>query len=228
MKQVTIFASCILMICQLNAQDYMVGDHELLIMPTAYTMEAGDSYLTNYELFFLNYTYAVTSSTHLGIFTLFPITSEFLKTITFGLKQKYIDGDFINAALWSSYTPKVSGFTGGTVFSFGSSSHGFHAGVGAASTFDDPDDESDQSSTDKWEFLFLAGYSIDLSKKIALLVEYTNAQSGLENDFQGLISFGIRFKGESISWDLAGIRPIQGTGDADLVLFPLVKATFLF
>jgi hypothetical protein len=86
--------------CQLNAQDYKVGDHELLIMPTAYTMEAGDSYLTNYELFFLNYTYAVTSSTHLGIFTLFPITSEFLKTITFGLKQKYIDGDFINAALW--------------------------------------------------------------------------------------------------------------------------------
>ncbi len=32
------------------------GDHELMLQPTAYTMPAGTSYLTDYELFFLNYT----------------------------------------------------------------------------------------------------------------------------------------------------------------------------
>ena len=36
---------------------YRPGDHELLIMPTAYTMEAGQWYLSDYELFFLNFTF---------------------------------------------------------------------------------------------------------------------------------------------------------------------------
>jgi hypothetical protein len=217
MKYSSIFVLCFIAILKLNAQDYRVGDHELLLMPTAYTMEKGNSYFSDYELFFLNYTYAVSPSTHIGIFTLFPITKDFLETVTLGAKQRYLNSDFVKAALWSTYTPKLSGLTVGNVFSLGKNSHGFHLGIGTASSFDD--------NTDEWEFIFMLGYRIDLSKKLAFIAEYTNLETGIEEGFNGLLSLGIRFQGESTSWDLAGIRPLESTGD--FLFFPLLKATFL-
>ena len=201
-----------------NAQEYQVSDHELLLMPTAYTMEQGKSYLTNYELFLLNYTYAISPSTHLGVFTLFPITKDFLETFTLGAKQKYLNSDFIKAALWTTYTPKISGLTLGTVFSFGKATHGLHLGISTASEF--------ETSKKHWELVYMLGYRYDFSKKLSLLAEYTNFSSFIKEDFNGLISIGIRFRGESISWELAGIRPLESTGD--LLFFPLLKATFLF
>ena len=201
-----------------TAQEYHAGDHELLLMPTAYTMEAGKSYLSDYELFFLNYTYAVTPSTHLGIFTLFPITKDFLETFTLGAKQKYLDSGFIKAALWTTYTPKISGLTLGTVFSFGKAANGLHIGISTATEF--------ETSEEHWEFVYMLGYRYDLSQKFSLLAEYTNFSSFIEEDFNGLISIGIRFRGESIAWELAGVRPLESTGD--FLFFPLLKATFLF
>jgi hypothetical protein len=206
----------ILGICK--AQEYQVSDHELLLMPTAYTMEQGKSYLTDYELFLLNYTYAISPSTHLGVFTLFPITKDFLETFTLGAKQKYLNSDFIKAALWTTYTPKISGLTLGTVFSFGKAANGLHLGISTASEF--------ETSEKHWELIYMLGYRYDFSQKFSLLAEYTNFSSFIKEDFNGLISIGIRFRGESIAWELAGVRPLESTGD--FLFFPLLKATFLF
>jgi hypothetical protein len=200
---------------------YQVGDHELLLMPTGYTMQARQSYLTNYELFFLNYSYAPTNSTHISAFSLFPITKDFLETFTFGVKQQFLNSESVKAALWGTYTPKISGLTFGTVFSIGSGPDGLHLAISAANSLDRED-----SNSDKWEWIYMAGYRLDISQKISLIAEYTNFSAAVEEDFNGLISFGVRFRGESITWDLAGIRPLEGTGD--FFLFPLLKATFLF
>jgi hypothetical protein len=199
---------------------YQVGDHELLLMPTAYTMQSGQSYLSNYELFFLNYSYAPGNSTHISAFTLFPITKEFIETLTFGVKQKYLNNESVKAALWTSYTPKISLLTFGTVLSFGSGPDGLHVGISTANSLD-----ADNSS-DSWELIYMAGYRLDTSRKISLIFEYTNFSSAVDENFNGLLSLGIRFRGQNITWDLAGIRPLEST--EGLFLIPLLKATFLF
>jgi hypothetical protein len=48
----------------------------------------------------------------------------------------------------------------------------------------------------------------------------------VEEDFNGLISIGVRFRSESVAWEIGGVRPLEETGD--LVLLPLLKGTFIF
>jgi len=204
----------ILMPFILAAQNFQPGDHELFLMPTAYTMPKGNSYFSNYELVFLNYTFAQTPTTHIGAFTLFPITKDFVETFTFGAKQNYLKFNKFQGALWATYTPKIKGITIGNVFSIGKKSNSLHIGIGAATA-----DEASQ-----WELLYLIGYRKDVSKKVSLIAEYTNSQTLLEEEnFNGLISIGARFRGGSVSWELAGVRPLESTGD--FLFFPLLKAT---
>ena len=203
------------------SQEYQAGDHELMLMPTAYTMEQGKSYFTDYELFFLNYTYGVTNTTHLSVFTLFPITKDFLETLTFGAKQQYLSNEAFKAALWTTYTPKISVLTLGTVFSIGANPDGLHLGFSMANSL-----EREDSNADQWEWIYMVGYRLDVSKKISIMAEYTNSSSAIEGDFNGLLSLGVRFRGESIAWELGGVRPLENTGD-DFLFFPLLKATFL-
>lgn len=219
MKNLLIFGWIVLMAGTNFAQEYQIGDHELLIMPTAYTMEQGKSYFTDYELFFLNYTYAVTNTTHLSAFTLFPVTNDFLQSFTIGAKQQYLNNEAFKAALTATFTPKDGIVTFGTVFSIGKTPAGLHLGVSTASSLD-PDESSGH-----WEWIYMAGYRIDVSRKIAIIAEYENFSSAVNEDFGGLLSLGVRFRGESMTWDLAGVRPLENTGD--FLFAPLLKATFL-
>lgn len=199
------------------AQEYQVSDHELLLMPTAYTMPKGMSYFSDYELFFLNYTRAFTSRTHVGVFTLFPITSDFLETATVGLKQNYFNTPKVASAFWATYTPKIGGIMIGNVLSLGKRSTSFHIGLsGVTETEEDSD----------WEFIYMLGLHSMVSDRISILAEYTNFSSFVEEDFNGLISLGVRFRAKKMAWELAGIRPLEATGD--LLFLPLLKATVLF
>jgi hypothetical protein len=195
---------------------YQPGDHELFLMPTAYTMEQGSAYFSSFELIFLNFTYAPTSTTHIGAFFLFPVTSSFLETITLGLKQNYYRSDYFQSALWGSYTIKNGLYTVGNVVSAGAKSASFHFGLAFTG-------ETEKGNN---ALLFLLGGRADFSSKLSGIVEYTNAKELLDEDFKGILSFGICFRGESTSWELAGIRPLAYTGD--LLLIPFLKATFLF
>lgn len=52
----------------LSAREYAPGDHELVFMPTAYTMNTGEVYFSDYEPISLNSVFALTNSTHIGFF----------------------------------------------------------------------------------------------------------------------------------------------------------------
>lgn len=197
---------------------YRPGDHELLLMPTAYTMEAGQWYFSDYELFFLNFTFAAGENTHIGAFTLFPMTSDFLQTITLGIKQNYLKSENFQAALWGTYTPEASGLSLGNVFSYGKGGSSLHIGLSGVTNVDE--------DTDGWLFVYMLGGRLDVSRKICLMAEYTNFSTAAEHGFNGLISIGFRFIGESIAWELAGVRPLESTGD--FIFAPLLKATVLF
>jgi hypothetical protein len=82
-------------------------------------------------------------------------------------------------------------------------------------------------SNAEWFVVYMLGYRYDLSGKTSLLLEYMNAQILMDKvDFNGLLSIGIRFRSESVAWEIGGFRPLEDTGD--LFLLPLIKGTFLF
>lgn len=223
MKKVLLFLVLVSILYGQQNQDstyfekYDVGDHELLLMPTAYTMEKGDSYFEDYELFFINFSHAVSDGTHLSAFSLFPVTTDFLDTFTLGLKQRVYASEKFSGAFWGSFTPKGSGLTLGGVASIGKRAQSVHLAIGGL---------KDVDSGSEFELLYMAGLRMDISRKFTFLTEYTNLESGFENNFGGLFSIGFRFRGEYISWDIAGIRPLEDTGD--LLFIPLVKAVFKF
>jgi len=196
---------------------YRPGDHELLLMPSAYTMQKGQSYFSDYELVLINYTYAITSRTHLSVFSLFPITSDFIRTLTLGIKQNYYRTDVVASAAWVTYTPDNGLLNIGNVLSIGHPGRSLHFGIGALTS----------SDTKQWEPTYLIGGRYDISSKFSLLAEFTNSKSGFENDFNGLASIGIRFRGEYIAWDFAGIRPLNNNS-GKFLFFPLIKATVVF
>ncbi len=197
-------------------ENYEVSDHDLLLMPTAYTMEKGDSYFSDYELFFLNYTFAPSNSTHISVFTLFPITSDFIETISFGMKQNFYRSENLQSAVWASYTPKASLLFAGNTVSFGKKSNSFHIGTGVVANFD---------IDDAWASLILLGYRHDFSKRTSFLLEYSTGGDKTDIEASGLVSIGFRFKYKYISWEIAGMRPLESSGD--LLFLPLLKGTIL-
>jgi hypothetical protein len=193
---------------------YRPGDHEVLMMPTAFTMEKGQSYITDYELFFLNYTYGITSRTHIGLFLPFPISMDVFEYFAIGLKQNYWESEHFAGALFASYMPVQSGIVFGNVFSIGNKYSGAHLGIGGASDFE------------TIEPLYMLGGTINLSDMISLLLEYSNSNEGLNEDFNGFLSIGIRFRSSRMSWEIGGMRPLEET--SGLIMIPWLKGTLVF
>jgi len=217
MKQIIILIIILFLVNSLLGRDYQVGDHELFAMPTAYTMPAGNTYFTDYELVFLNFTFAPTNRTHAGFFTLFPLTTDFLETFSIGIKQNYLRTEKFELAAWLAFTQQIEGFSIGNVISINGKNASFHFGLSGLTTIE----------ADEWEYLFMLGSKFDLTENTALIVEYDNSNSLFEEDFSGLISFGLRFKGKKVAWDFAGVRPLaEDTGN--FLLFPYIKATVYF
>lgn len=195
---------------------YRPGDHELFFMPTATTMPSGSAYFSVYELFFVNVTMAVSSSTHIGVFTLFPMSVTFLETATFGIKQQVVSGSSGAVALWGTLTPRANFFSYGAVASVGTASLSFHGSVGQARPFDDG-----EAAT-----LVLFGVKGRLSPTVTAIAEYTNLAEFMkwENRFYGLLTIGVRSVGPEVSWEIAGLRPLVDT-DGGWYLLPFLKAT---
>ena len=210
-----LFIVFIIFVSNLVSQEYNPGDHELLFMPTAYTMPKGTFYFSDYELLFLNFTAAPFARTHLGVFTFFPITSDFLETVSFGIKHNYFRGKYFASAVFGSLTPKTPVYTVGNVISIGTPKTGLHAAISA---FGNLEEDSEA------EILYLLGTRYHI-----LILEYTNLKSWAEKDFNGIISFGFRISGKKISWDIGGFRPInEEVTNSPLILLPFLKATVHF
>ena len=197
----------------LNESEYLPGDHEILLTSTAYTMPKGKAYFTDYELFFLNLTYAITDKTHLSFFTLFPITDQFLRSLTIGVKQNIFKSDYIAGSVSAAFIPETSNaYLGGTV-SLGNIRNNLNVSIGKI--------------TDSEQIFLSLGTQATISKTASFLAEYISTDTGLSDDItSGLITLGVRLRSETMSWDIGGFRALND--DSDLLLFPILKATIVF
>ena len=216
--------------------EYQAGDHELFLMPTAYTMPKGSSYFTDYEVAIINYTYALTSRTHIGVFSFFPINKDVLETTTLGIKQNYYSSENTGCAFWSAYIPKSRVLNLGNVLSLGKKNKSFHFAVSVTHFFKDFDiiDSADTSTVysdtktvKKWAYTCTAGYRKDLSEKISLIAEYSYVFAPEEGEDADFLAVGPRFRTKKIDWDIAAARPIIHDAPG-LIVFPVLKATIIF
>jgi len=197
--------------------EYVVGDHELIFMPTAYTMPKGSKYFSDYELFFINLTFAPTDRTHVGFFTLFPVTSQFLDYFALGIKQNYFKTQNIESAAWFSFLAEAEGISFGNVISIKNSNTSLHIAISQVNGFE----------ASKWETIYMVGAKNKLSDSAAFIIEYGNTNTAIENEFEGLLSLGIRLHSSKLAWDLAGVR-ILGEDINDLLFLPMIKVTAKF
>lgn len=212
---ILIILTCFVTVAAEN--NYKVGDHELLMMPTAYTMPKGASYFTDYEILLLNYTHAITGRTHVGLFSLFPIIPQFVETFTFGLKQNYLRTNSLQLAAWIAYANRIEGVAFGNVMSINANRLRFHVNVGNGLTAD-----SDGSL-----IMYNIGVEHRASDKLSFLAEYSNFSTLEETKTDGFLSAGFRLSWEKISWDLAGVKML-GVETGNLLYLPYSKVTFYF
>jgi hypothetical protein len=207
------FGSC------LFAQDYEIGDHELLLMPTATTIPKGTSYFSDYELIFLNYTLGVTDRTSISAYSLFPIVDSFLETFTLSAKHNYYRSSKVSSALWLTTVLDNPYYAIGNVISIEMSNTSLHIGMAGLGDND----------SDNWGYLVMLGSKTKISEKADFILEYENTGSGIENDFNGLLSLGFRFRSNTIAWDIAGMRSLTDEDtDDELQFIPYLKATVFF
>ncbi|MFA6979148.1 MAG: hypothetical protein WC209_07455 [Ignavibacteriaceae bacterium] len=216
MKIKIYLAALLFLPLNLFSQSYSPGDNELLLMPTAYTMPEKNSYFSDYELLLLNYSYAVTSSTHLSAFSFFPVTTQFYESFTMGFKQKVITYNSVQNSIYGTYTPKGSAFSLGDVVSIADGKNSFHFSVGYVRVAEDA----------KPFIVFMAGLRIDPSEKTSLMLEYENVSSTYEEGNAGMLSIGLRIRSTNMSWEIAGMRPLNYTGE--LLFIPLLKVGYYF
>jgi hypothetical protein len=198
---------------------FYAADQSLLFMPTAYTMPKGTSALTDYEVIILQYSYAATDHLHLSAVSAFPVTTEALRTLTIGVKQNYFRQGKMQSAVWFSFTPdsSIRAISFGDVVSYGTTRQSFHGAIGFGSNLHDKISSA----------LLMLGGTTSMSKRVNFIAEITTTTDALQEDFTGLLSLGIRFKGKETSWDLGGFRPLSGDS-GELLLLPYLKATFIF
>ena len=203
---------------------YEPGDHDLFIMPTAYTMPQGKSYLTDYEVLFLNYTYAPTNSLHIGVFSFIP---PFFGYLTLGAKQRLFRNRFVAGAVWVSHTPWIpriyddgtsSVTIAGGVASFGTSAISGHLAPLVVPNFKNPDLTG---------YLCMAGAKLDLkqdliSQKVEFLGECLIPLNDL--DYESTVFYynlGLRVSGKVAAFD-GGVMLSEGN------IIPLIKGTYYF
>jgi len=211
-----VLAALLIFSLNLYSQNYSPGDNELLLMPTAYTMPEKNSYFSDYELLLLNYSYAATSSTHLSAFSFFPVTIQFYESLTFGFKQKVITYKSVQSSVYGTFTPKGSAFSFGDVVSIADRKNSFHFSLGYIRVAEEA----------KPFIVFMAGLRIDPSEKTSLMLEYENVSTTYEEGSAGMISIGLRIRSTNMSWEIAGMRPLQYSGD--LLFIPLLKVGYYF
>jgi hypothetical protein len=213
----TIFVFFVAILSANETIDYRVGENELFIMPTAYTMPQGRFYFASYELIIINMTFAPTNRSQIGFYSLFPISTEFLQTVTILGKQNWLQTERFSSAFWGSYTPEAKFALIGNVFSFGKKDRGnFHFSFTNAFEF---------GKSTHHDLIFMAGAKFPFTTVTSFLVEIYNSEALLDEDFNGLLNIGLRFHSNRFAIDVAGIRPLENTGE--FLFFPFLKVVIM-
>ena len=180
-------------------------------------MPRGSFAITDYELLVVQFTTAPSPSTHISAMGFIPFFKDAIKSFTVGVKQRYYTRDKLSSAGWVSWTPDSKSITVGNVVSIGKPSESLHLGiVYARNELDDLESP-----------VIFAGVRKDLSKRIALLGEVITSTDQLSDDLDGFYGVGIRFIGDTVSWEIGGFRGINDDL-GDIYFIPLLKATVEF
>ncbi len=226
----TVMAAMILTVA-LNAVEtgFYAGNQSVFVLPTAYTMPKGSSAFTDYEVVFLQYAYAVNDRAHLSAAMVFPFTTDMLRTFSLGGKVNYFRRKNVESAVWASFTPDPKVVTAGNVVSVGNEKANLHiVGVMTGAI-------GEKDLLVDFGLGGITRFSNRVNGMVDVIFTPINVAGGSDSNFLDLgdslndagIIFGIRFKGQQVSWDLGGMR-IIGEDMGSLIAIPFLKATFLF
>ncbi len=189
--------------------------NSIVLTPTPATLPKGTGYFRDFELLFLNLGYAPSDQVNLAIGTVFPVTSSLVGFIA-GAKVRLLDREQygVGVALNGSFTffedlENDSLSSLGVVLGVGDRRQSLNVSFSGAFV------------GDEGEGILLIGGDMQVRSGLKLIAEYGNVTSSLfeDEDFNGLINFGVRFFGDNIAFTLTGFRPLEETGS--LLLFPL-------
>ena len=174
---------------------------------------------TDYELFGLQLSDAISDRTHVSAAVLFPVSLELLNTFTLGVKHNYLQVTNLQAAIWASIMVGHHFGSIGNVFSVGSPSSSLHLGIGWGSDFKKKDDVC----------VMMFGAMKDLTPRVKLMGEFITTNKNADDKLMSTFNVGLRFKGHDLSWDIGGFRPfISNDNGSNLIALPFVKATYVF
>jgi len=218
MKKVLLITLIILLVSVLLAEDaeefeYRLADQSLIFLPTAYTIPAGRVTFTNYQLLLFHFTFSPVDRLNLGAMVPFPMWWDFLDYFTPGFKYSYYRGDNFSMAVSAAYIFEFQAYTMNHILSIGKPDNSVHFMVGMTGR-----DDTDPN------LLYGAGVRIALKPNTSLLCEFVTTNRSLDEDMNGVISAGLRFHGNRVSWDLGGSRTLREFDD-ELWLIPFVKVT---
>jgi len=196
---------------------FHAADQSLMLMPTAYTMPKGSSTFTDYEVFIVQYAYGLTGRTHLSIAMPFPIVAEAFEYSALGIKQNYLRYGKLQMAAGLTWLPKAEGGGISNIISYGTQKSSVHGMVSFA---------FDYNEVASGALLALGGI-VNVSKRVDLMAEIFTLSQIADEEYGQLLTLGVRIKGDRMSWDLGGFRPLTGDSGG-FILFPLIKLSVLF
>lgn len=186
----------------------------LLLVPTSETFPRGDSYYRNFELLFNNAGFALSDAVNLSVMAAFPVTTDFT-IVGLGAKARLLSREEggIGLALAGSatFTDSEDLEVLSAIATLGNRRQCLSAVFNVALA-------DGESAT-----FVLAGGDVQFSPRAKFVVEYGNSTEGfLDDEFYGILNFGVRFFWPTTSFTITGLRPLTGTGD-DFVAFPLAS-----
>ena len=188
--------------------------NSLLLVPTSETLPTGDSYYRNFELLFNNGGISLTDDVNLSFMAAFPVTSDFTvfgagAKIRIVRRDEYGIGIAVAGSITGTGDEAVE--TISAIASVGDKRRSLSASINVGA-----------SDGDAATFV-LAGADFQFAPRAKVLVEYGNSTEGFSDDeFYGIMNFGIRVFWETTSFTITGFRPLASDLD-DFIAFPLVS-----
>ncbi|TNE72832.1 hypothetical protein EP331_06085 [bacterium] len=207
-----------------DSTNYLPGDNELIIMPSARVMPKGSMYFSAYQIVLMNFGYSITNTTQIGVLSVFPINADLISdTFTLGIKQQIWKRDekyFISISSFMNPGTDLAGFSVQSSNLFQDAKMQVHLNVGWL---------FDYTNTSNNAMLNGLGIQYNFSKKTAFIGEVLSASNSSLNLKESIefMTVGIRWRSDYIMFEVAGFRPLEA-GTGDLILWPLLKGMVLF
>ncbi len=228
-------------------------DHSLFFLPTAFTPPGNTGHFKDLELYFLNFGFSPTASTQLTGGFLFPITLNY-QYLSAAVKQRLFQFDTDSSRTAIAVQGELTHPTGDASNSFAESygvtlaiSHrattstqpfsdaiGIHALIGYswAKVVSRTYSYYPPRETNHWksQLSLGAGTELRLTKHVKAMAEYMNAAPlnlyADNQEFEGMVTFGIRIHGAKLAADIAAIRPLTSDDLGSIFVWPLLTISY--